>query len=103
MGGVWGGVALPTDEAAGPKHHIMHTAEIVPMSAASMRAANKAAVEREWAAALRVQLEEQREILKPMWDEALDSQEPENQGTDGYRSWVDDGRPGSGAVFTVVS
>ena len=36
----------PTDEAAGPKHHIMHIAEMKPMSAARMRAANKAAVER---------------------------------------------------------
>ena len=88
----------PTDEAAGPKHHSMHTAEIKPMSAARMRAANKAAVEREWSAALRVQWEEQRGILKPMWEEAFDSQEPENQGIGDYRKWVDDGRPGSDAV-----
>ena len=58
-GGVWGGVALPTDEAAGPKHHIMHNAEIVPMSAARMRAANRAAVERELAVAQQAQWEEQ--------------------------------------------
>lgn len=91
-------MALPTDEAAGPKHHSIHTAEIVPMSAARMRAANKAAVEREWAAALRDQWEEQRGILKLMCEEAFNSQEPEDQGIADYRSWVNDGRPGSDAV-----
>ena len=88
----------PTDEAAGPKHHSMHTAEIKPMSAARMRAANKAAVWREWSAALRVQWEEQRGILKLMWEEAFDSQKPENQWIYDYRKRVDDGMPGIDAV-----
>ena len=62
----------PTEEAAEPKHHSTHTAKIEPMSAARMRAANKAAIEREQVAAQRVQWEEQ-----PGWDEVEEDGGPE--------------------------
>ena len=99
--GVWGGVAaLPTDEAAVPKLHggVDDGEKWVPMSAAKMRAAHKASVEREQWNAQRIQLEEQRHCLRPAWEDAFDSPDPEDQGVEDYRQWVCDGKPGTSNV-----
>ena len=92
------GWCLPTDEAAMPKLH-RRGGDVgekwVPMSAAKMRAAHKASVEREQWNALQTQLEEQRHCLRPVWKEAFDSPDPEDKGVEDYRQWVCDGKPGT--------
>ena len=68
------------------------------MSAARMRAANKADRDSERWAEQQAQRNEQTERLRPVWRDAFDSQEPENQGPDDYAQWVMDGRPGEDAI-----
>ena len=75
--------------------------KFVPMSAARMRVADKAAKERKRYIEKMLARTQQYEKMQPIWQHAYASGEPEDQGPEDYAQWVAEGRPGETAVAST--